>query len=494
MFKKGSGLFRSHPLCRYGHTQFLSSADEAVKDIPSGSLLLSGGFGVCGVPMSLIRAIQRKGIDNLTVASNNIGLENYGLGLLLHDGNRIKRVISSYVGENHECEEQYFKGNIILDLTPQGTLAEKIRYGGMGIPAFYTPTGKDTLVEHGGFPIKMKPDGKTVEIYTKPKETRFINGLHYVMEESIFADFALVKAWRADKEGNLQYRMAARNLNYDMATAGKITIAEVEEIVENGEIPPDQVHTPSAFVNRIILSEEKEKPIEKLIYHVPLNLENPSPKQALRYKIAGRAAKLINHGMNVNLGIGIPTLVPSFIPPEISANIHSENGVLGVNGNPRKGEEDPDLINASKETIVIKKGACFFSTADSFAMVRGGHLDMTMLGGMQVDQNADLSNWIVPGRMVKGMGGAMDLVSNQLKVVILMKHTNANGSHKILEKCTLPVTGGRGCVDTIITDLAVFKFIENELTLLEVASESNLEAVRAATGCSFKIAENLGTF
>lgn len=240
------------------------SVEDAVSLIKPGCLLLSGGFGVCGNPNSIITEIAKREIGKLTVVSNNAGLDNYGLGLLLRK-KLVKRQISSYVGENKEFERQYMNGELELEITPQGTLAEKIRSGGKGIPAFWTATGVGTLIGNGGFPIKFKQGTKEPEILSPKKELREFNGRRYIQEETIFGDVAIIKAWRADKSGNLQYRMAARNFNQDMATAAKYVIAEVEEIVEDGEIDPDSVHTPGVFIDAIVLSTDSNKPIEKLV-------------------------------------------------------------------------------------------------------------------------------------------------------------------------------------------------------------------------------------
>jgi 3-oxoacid CoA-transferase subunit A len=220
----------------------VASADEAVREIQDGASILVGGFGLCGIPEDLIEALFRKGVKNLTTISNNAGVDQFGLGKLLQS-RQIKKHIGSYVGENKLFEQLVLSGELDLELNPQGTLAERIRAGGAGIAAFYTPTGYGTLV-------------------AEKKETREFNGRQYVMERGLTADFALVKAWKGDRWGNLIYRKTARNFNPMMATAGKVTIAEVEELVEVGQLPPDSVHTPGIFVKRIIVSNA-DKRIEK---------------------------------------------------------------------------------------------------------------------------------------------------------------------------------------------------------------------------------------
>lgn len=221
----------------------ISSADEAVRDIQDGAVIMVGGFGLCGIPEELIEALARKGVKNLTTVSNNAGVDEYGLGKLLGAG-QIKKHIGSYVGENKMFEQMVLTGKVTLELNPQGTLAERIRAGGAGIPAFFTPTGAGTMVAEG-------------------KEQREFNGRLHVMETALKADFALIHAWKGDRWGNLVFRKTARNFNPVMATAAKVTIAEVEELVEPGQLPPDQVHVPSIYVKRILLTTMKDKKIEK---------------------------------------------------------------------------------------------------------------------------------------------------------------------------------------------------------------------------------------
>ena len=220
------------------------SASAALADIVrDGQTLAVGGFGLCGIPEALIAALRDTGVQQLTCISNNAGVDGFGLGLLL-ETRQIKKMISSYVGENKEFERQYLAGELELEFVPQGTLAEKLRAGGAGIPAFFTKTGVGTLVAEG-------------------KETRDFDGETYLMERALTADVALIKAWKADKSGNLIYRRTARNFNPMAATAGKITVVEVEEIVENGTFDPDQVHTPGIFIDRIVLNAHPEKRIEQ---------------------------------------------------------------------------------------------------------------------------------------------------------------------------------------------------------------------------------------
>lgn len=466
-------------------SKVVDSADEAVADIPSGSTLLVGGFGLCGIPENLIAALKKKGVKDLTCVSNNAGVDDFGLGQLLQT-RQVKRMVSSYVGENKEFERQYFNGELEVELTPQGTLAEKLRAAGAGIPAFFTPTGYGTQIQEGGFPIRVGVDGKPA-LLSEPREVRQFDGRNYVMERSIQGDFGLVKAWKADTMGNLVFRGTANNFNAPCAQAAKITIAEVEEIVEPGCIAPGDVHVPSIFVHRVIRGPSYEKRVEKRTVDTGAGGPKITPE---RERIIRRAALEFEDGMYVNLGIGIPTLASNYLPPGMTIVLHSENGLLGIGPYPKEYAVDPDLINAGKELITAIPGASQFSSSDSFAMVRGGKVSITMLGALQVSQYGDLANWIIPGKMMKGMGGAMDLVGSGNKVVVTMEHT-AKGNHKIIKDCTLPLTGPR-CVNTIITEMGVIQVDKSSgLTLTEIAPGVQVEDVRAATGAELKVADNL---
>ncbi|HKS02478.1 MAG TPA: CoA transferase subunit A, partial [Arthrobacter sp.] len=247
----------------------VASADEAVADISDGASLAVGGFGLCGIPVALIDALHRRGTKDLETVSNNCGVDDWGLGVLLRDG-RIRRTVSSYVGENKEFARQYLHGELEVELTPQGTLAERMRAGGSGIPGFYTATGVGTQVAEGGLPWKYDTEGNVI-VSSPPKETKVFataeGDKEYVLEEAIVADFGLVRAWKGDRHGNLIYRQSARNFNPLAAMSGRVTIAEVEELVEPGELDPNDIHTPGVYVQRVVaLTPEQaaDKKIEKV--------------------------------------------------------------------------------------------------------------------------------------------------------------------------------------------------------------------------------------
>jgi 3-oxoacid CoA-transferase subunit A len=239
-----------------------ASCAEAVADIPSGASIAVGGFGLNGIPHNLIEALLEQGASDLVTVSNNCGVDGWGLGVLL-DNRRIARTTGSYVGENREFERQYLSGELEVELVPQGTLAERLRAGGCGIPAFYTPAGDGTLVADGGLPWRHRADG-SVAIASPKKETRVFNGREYVLETGIVCDYALVRASVGDRSGNLIFHKSTRNFNPLCAMAGKITIAEVEELVEPGAIDPENVHLPGVFVQRIVHVGPQGKRIERV--------------------------------------------------------------------------------------------------------------------------------------------------------------------------------------------------------------------------------------
>ena len=440
----------------------LISARDAALKVNSGDVLVVGGFGMTGTPIHLLDAIAETGVRDLTMIANNIGEPGLGGGRMLRNG-QIGKAIGSYFTTNPEAVEAYQSGRIEIELLPQGSMAEAIRAGGAGIGGFYTPTS-------AGTPL------------AKDRDTRNIDGIEYVFQPALTADVALIRAWRADTAGNLVYRMTENNFNQAAATAAKLVIAEVESVVPVGELDPNHIHTPGCFVDYLV---EAHTTVEELgsSASVAGSLKKVS---AARMTMARGALEELNPGDVVNLGIGIPTLVANLITPEHGIVMHTENGMLGVGPEPESGGAMDYPVNAGKIPVTALPGSSYFDSASSFGMIRGGHVDVAIMGGLQVDERANLANWAVPGKPLLGVGGAMDLASGVRKLIVTMMHTSRDGAAKIVPECTLPLTAV-GAVSVVVTELAKFRFVDGQLTLVEVMPGATLDEIRATTAAHFEV-------
>lgn len=436
------------------------TAAEAAALVRDGQTLLAGGFGMTGNPVHLLHALAETEVSGLTYVGNNVGEAGLGGGRLLRNG-QIARAIGSYLTSNREAVAAAQEGRLDVTLLPQGSLSEALRAGGAGIGGFYTPTGEGT-------PIHADAD------------TRVIDGVPQVFVKAIRGDVAFVRAWKADAAGNLVYRRTEQNFNRAMATAADLVVAEVEHIVPVGALDPDHVHTPGLYVDYLVQAHTTVEDLGSSA-SVEDSRKEPSPG---RMAMARRVLAELRPGDVVNLGIGIPTLVADLLGPDDGVVLHTENGMLGVGPAPEAGGALEHPVNAGKVPVTALPGAAYFDSASSFAMIRGGHVDVAVMGGLQVDAAGNLANWAVPGRPLLGVGGAMDLASGARRLIVTMTHTTRDGRPKLVAECTLPLTA-RQKVDLVITDKAVFRFVDGACRLVELMEGATLEEVRASTGAPF---------
>lgn len=437
------------------------TAQQAAELIPDGAVIMAGGFGMTGNPVHLFHALAERDVKHLTLISNNVGEPGLGGGRLLRNG-QLKKAIGSFYTSNREAVEAAQSGQLEVTLIPQGSMAEAIRAGGAGIGGFYTPTAAGTVLTEGS-------------------DTKVIDGKEYVFVPALRANIALIRAYQADTAGNLVYRMTERNFNPLMAMAADLVIAEVEEIVPVGSLDPDAIVTPGNFVDYLV---QAHTTIEDLGSSASIASSKKAADDT-RMNIARRALAELKRGDVVNLGIGIPTLVADLITPEHGIILHTENGMLGVGPAPKTGGAMDYPVNAGKQPVTALPGSSYFDSATSFAMIRGGHVDVAIMGGLQVDEAANLANWSAPGEPLLGVGGAMDLASGAKRLIVTMIHTSRDGEPKIIPQITFPLTA-RHNVDMVITDLAVFKFIDGQLTLIELMPGATIEQIRSLTSASFR--------
>ncbi|MCQ9343001.1 3-oxoacid CoA-transferase [Corynebacterium kozikiae] len=486
-------------------SKIFPNVQQALAGIQSGMSIAFGGFGTSGVPYALIAQLAKEPVDNLTIYSNNPGGSDSegnltGLAFVV-ENNQVRKFVGSHLGFNRGFQDLFLGGKVSVELIPQGSFAERLRAGGAGIPAFFTPTGAGTAVAEGGVPTRYNEQGEAIE-FTQPKEVRTFthNGQEreYVLEEAIQPDYAMVHAWKADAEGNVVFRKSSTNFNPDMAKAARVTVVEAEHIVPVGSLDPSEIHLPGIFVDRVypLTKQERDyKPLGILQLTDPESSEEhadaptSAPSNAAagwsRQQIAKRAGQELSDGEYVNLGIGLPTLVANYVPKGVEVRLQSENGILHMGPAPLPWELDQDVCNAGKETVTIKPGGSTFDSSTSFSMIRGGYINTVILGAFEVSEYGDLANWAVPGKLLRGMGGAMDLVQGAQRVVVIMEHLDPEGNSRIKRECTYPLTGKR-VVDRIITSMGVFDVTDQGLSLVELAPGITVDQVRAATDAPFE--------
>ena len=464
----------------------IGSAAEAVADVTDGVTIAFGGFGhEYTWATSLIQALRARGSRNLTAVATAMG----GPGELgpqhIIENNQVRHIIASFtlrVGAKTASEEQIRAGTITGEITGQGIVAERCRAGAAGIPAFWSPTGAGTEIADG-------------------KDVRYFDGRPHVLEHAIRVDFAFVRAWRADRAGNLQFRGNTRNFNVSFAKAGRITIAEVDEILETGDLPPDQIDLPGIFVQRVIKSTyamDAARP-SRSTRRPADSARTYNGKTALsRLGIAKRAAALVKDGSYVNLGSGVPELVSNYLKGR-GVVLHAENGMLGYGEIVTGDDVDPYVYNAGSAYVSLEKGASFFDSVTSFEMARGGHLDTVIIGAYEVDQEASVANWSTANPLIRGLGGiggAMDLVAGGSDLIVVMEHQDSKGRAKLRRKCALPLTG-RDCVSWVVTDLALLRRVRDDkgtrFVLEEIAPGFTVEEVLALTEMKVEVSASVGS-
>jgi 3-oxoacid CoA-transferase len=462
--------------------EICTSALEAVRDIPDGASVLVHSFGPPQAwPTDCLLALAERGIKDLTIICNTPSGGPTSLNILAAK-KQIRKLVCSYVTNpafKTPIGDQVKTGAIEIEMVPQGTLIERVRAGGAGLAAFYTPTGVGTAIAEG-------------------KEVRELDGKRYLLETAIRADYALIRADRADPAGNLTYRRGARNFGPAFATAARTTIAEVNEIVPRGAIDPEAVITPGIFVDRLFTTTQRfdAATIRQISFAVgrltslegrPVRSGGPLGLPA--DLMAMRAAALLHEGEYVNLGLGLPTLVSNYIGGR-GVTMHAENGILGYGPFPEPGAEDVDLYNASGQLVTPTPSTAYFDSCLSFAMARTGRVSTIILGAFQVASNGDLANWNVPATGVGGIGGAMDLAAGGARVIVVMYQSMRNGESKLVERLSYPPTA-LGSVKAVVTDLALLDVTPEGFLLREVAPGITVDEVRAACGAPLRVAADV---
>ncbi len=448
-----------------------ASPEDALADLHDGASIAVSGFGTSyGFACSLLVAARDKGVKNLTLVSNGLGAVGQMRGMLLVASGQVSKLIvsfSSRPGMRTPADDLIESGDIEVELVPQGILVERMRAAGAGIPAFYSPTGVGTPIAEG-------------------KEARLFNGKPYILEQALPVDYAFLKAYRADRLGNIEMRGSSRNFNPAFAKAARCTIVEVDEIVDVGEIDPERVGLPSILVGRVVkktVEPDQAKLAPRRAADIPREY-NGKPGWT-RHEMARRTAALLPAPGFVNLGTGIPTLVSNYITGR-DITLHGENGILGYGRMVQGDEINLDVFNASGQFVEALPGTSFFDSVESFEMARSGKLSAVVLGAYQVDAEGNLANFSLGDPRLGGIGGAMDLVAGKQLLVIMMEHRDSKDRAKLVRRSQYPLTGVE-CVDVVVTDLAILRRIDGQFVVEDIADGFTFEEIQALTDFELKV-------
>jgi 3-oxoacid CoA-transferase len=438
------------------------SPAAAIGDLVDGSSVAVSGFGQsAGSPVSLLAALVARGSRDLSLVGNTIPPG----GNALIEAGQIRHLVMSFTsraGRRGKVEELMADGQLSYELVPQGTLVERLRAGGAGLGAIYTPTGLNTRIAEG-------------------KDLRYFDGKPYLLETAIHVDYAFIAGHRADRHGNVEFRGANRHFGPSFAKAARVAIVEVDEIVEVGDIPPERIDLPGIFVARVV-----RKTVDNTLPKYGGNRRAADAPRLYhgkpgwtRWEMAELAASLLPESSYVNLGLGIPSYISSFIGGR-DIILHGENGILGYGDIVADEETYPDVFNASGAPVTPNAGISYFDSVTAFEMVRSGRVQVVALGAYQVDAEGSLANWATSETVGGGIGGAMDMVASDATVMVLMEHRDSRDQAKLLQRCTYPLTG-KACVDIVVTDLALFRRCDGVLAVEDVAPGFTVEEVWGLT-------------
>jgi 3-oxoacid CoA-transferase len=426
------------------------SPAEALFDLEDGARIAVSGFGQsAGQAVSLLAALCERGSRRLCLVGNTIPpgarplIERHQVGQLIMS-------FTSRAGVKSAAEEQITSGEITYELVPQGTLVERFRAAGAGLAGVYTPTGVDTPIAEG-------------------KELREFDGKRYLLETALHVDYAFIAGHRADRMGNVEFRGANRHFGPSFAKAARVAIVEVDEIVEVGDLPPERIDLPGIFVARVVRKTVGNTLPKHAQYRRPAeSARTYNGKTAwTRSQMAERAAALLPEPGYVNLGLGIPTYISTYLRGR-DVVLHGENGILGYGEIMPDEETYPDVFNAGGQPVFPAAGISYFDSVEAFEMVRSGRVHVVAIGAYQVDQEGSVANWSTPDMVGGGIGGAMDLVAGGTTVMVLMEHRDSRDRPKLVRRCTYPLTG-KACVGVVVTDLAVLVRRDGEFVLEDVA-------------------------